>query len=69
VSIGFFNQAPGAGRGPFGVDMKAIADELEEVVNRMDEEMRHIGTASIETAERLKELRLRFEQNFESRGG
>jgi hypothetical protein len=64
MGSGFLHQARGPRPAHVEAEMKAIADELEVLVNRMDDELRDAGTVSTETAERLNELRRRFEQLF-----
>jgi hypothetical protein len=44
--------------------MSAIATELEALVDHMDDESRGAGKISKESAQRLEELRLRFEALF-----
>ena len=49
--------------------IRTLGEELERLVDSMEAEMRDTGTISSEDAERLAELRLRFEQLLEGGTG
>ena len=58
------------GRTPVSVTaIAAMGEELERLVDSMEAEMRDTGTISPEDAERLAQLRLRFEQLLEGGTG
>jgi len=68
MASGVFN--PGRGPRPAHVEaeMSAIALELEALVDHMDNEWREAGKISTESAQRLKDLHLRFDALFGNPG-